>query len=510
MYNRVGAQSDFSTLDDASGSRFMATDSSPIPVERLPVRFEADDWVITLPFFHGGEARVRSVFERVARLSDSQVEQLLDQVETKFKHRHDGELVNVLDEHFGVAAELIDAQYDFSADRRRLLGSYFTMEYAIASAALFNPSIVQLPSQNGVPEGGLRFLMSLRATGEGHLSSIVFRSGVIQPNQGIQFDPPRPMIQRLRHTTDQHFLKHLFRRKLQEMEINQTAVDLVMQHLDDHFTQMELEHAIDQALENEPDVMQLEETKEGIRWLARENYQLRLPEGAHMSQVVIFPQSDNESRGIEDLRMVRFVDDDGSVTYYGTYSAYNGYRVLPQMISTTDLNHLRVHTMNGACVQNKGMALFPRRINGHYVMCSRIDGENLYIMYSDIVQFWETAELLRAPQHAWEFTQMGNCGSPMETPEGWLLLTHGVGPMRTYSIGAMLLDLNDPGKVIGHLDQPLLMPTEEEREGYVPNVVYTCGALIHDEYLYMPYAMSDSATGFAIVPLDKLLERLVS
>ncbi|MEZ6120027.1 MAG: hypothetical protein R3C28_26140 [Pirellulaceae bacterium] len=165
--------------------------------------------------------------------------------------------------------------------------------------------------------------------------------------------------------------------------------------------------------------------------------------------------------------------------------------------------------MNGACVQNKGMALFPRRVNGHYVMCSRIDGESLYIMYSDIPQFWESAELLRVPQHPWEFMQMGNCGSPLETPAGWLLLTHGVGPMRTHSIGAMLLDLNNPTKVIGHLDQPLLMPTEEERSGYVPNVVYTCGALIHGGLLYLPYATSDSATGFAVVPMDKLLERLV-
>jgi predicted GH43/DUF377 family glycosyl hydrolase len=252
----------------------------------------------------------------------------------------------------------------------------------------------------------------------------------------------------------------------------------------------------------------LEETTDGIRWLARENYQLRLPDDAHISEVVIFPQSDNESRGIEDVRMVRFEDDDGSVTYYGTYSAFNGYRVLPQLMETSDLLHIQIHTMNGACVENKGMALFPRRIDGHYVMCSRIDGENLYIMYSDIVEFWETAELLETPKHPWEFVQMGNCGAPLETPEGWLLLTHGVGPMRSYSIGAMLLDLHDPLKVIGHLDEPLIMPREDEREGYTPNVVYTCGAMIHNQHLYIPYAMSDTSTGFAMVRLDSLLERL--
>ena len=252
----------------------------------------------------------------------------------------------------------------------------------------------------------------------------------------------------------------------------------------------------------------LAETAESMHWLARENYQLSLPDDADISEIVIFPQSENESMGIEDLRLVPFIDDDGSVTYYGTYTAYNGYRVLPQLMETTDFHTFRMHTLNGACVQNKGMAMFPRRINGHYCMCSRIDGENLYIMYSDIAAFWETAELLKAPQHPWEFMQIGNCGSPLETPAGWLLLTHGVGPMRRYCIGAMLLDRNDPLKVIGHLDEPLIMPTEEEREGYVPNVVYTCGALVHGDCLYMPYAMSDSATGFAIVELKSLLERL--
>ncbi|MEZ6120028.1 MAG: hypothetical protein R3C28_26145 [Pirellulaceae bacterium] len=237
----------------------------------------------------------------------------------------------VLDEHYARAAALIgNESHRLTLERRRLIASYFTMEYAIASAALFNPSIVQHPNQNRVPAGGLRFLMSLRATGEGHLSSIVFRTGVIQPDQTIQFDSPKPVRQRLRHTLDQVYVKRLFRRKLREMAINQQAVDLVMQFLPDAFSMVDLEHAIDKALQNKPDLLQQEETQEGIRWLAMENYQLLLPEGTDMSQVVIFPHSDNERRGIEDLRMVRFVDQDGSVTYYGTYSAYDGYRVLPR------------------------------------------------------------------------------------------------------------------------------------------------------------------------------------
>ncbi len=481
---------------------------SPVPVERLPVRFESHSkWVIALPFFHGGAARVASVFSRVNKLSESAVEELLCNVLERFANRHVS-TDKILDEHFNHAAKMISFKGEVSEARRRLLGSYFTMEYAVASAALFNPSIAPHPNQEGVPEGGLRFVMSFRATGEGHVSSIVFCTGMIDADQCVTFNPPGPSMRRARLSPDQFYHKSLFRRKLREMAINQQAVDLVMEPLPDRFTITQLEQAIAQALRRKPDIVQKEETTEGIRWLARENYRLRLPEDAHISQVVIFPQSDNEGRGIEDLRMVRFTDDDGSVTYFGTYSAYNGYRALPQLMETCEFLDIQVYTLNGACAQNKGMALFPRRINGHYCMCSRVDGVNLHIMYSDIPQFWETASLLRVPEHPWEFMQIGNCGSPIETDAGWLLLTHGVGPMRTYSIGAMLLDLKNPLKVIGHLDQPLLMPNEEEREGYVPNVVYTCGALVHGDYLYLPYAMSDSSTGFALVELKPLLERL--
>lgn len=482
--------------------------TSDLELQRLPIRFEAvEEWVIILPFLHGGESRVHSVFQRVAALPDKAVESLMQAVLAKFSHRH-ADVESWLDEHYEMAAKMIGARDPISISRRRLLGSYFTMEYAIASAALFNPSIVPHPNQNGVPKGGLRFIMSLRATGEGHLSSIVFRTGVIKPDRTVQFDPASPIVQRVPLSPNQAYHKPIFRRKLRDMAIDQRAVELVLGGLQDRFTMNELEHAIAEARQKIPELMRLEETVEGIRWLARENYQLHLADDADISQMVIFPQSDNENRGIEDLRMVRFVDDDGSVRYYGTYTAYNGFRVLPQLMETTEFHHVRIHTLNGACVQNKGMALFPRRIDGHYVMCSRIDGVNLHIMYSDIPQFWETAELLRVPKNPWEFMQIGNCGSPIETSAGWLLLTHGVGPMRTYSIGAMLLDIDNPLKVIGHLEQPLLMPNEDERDGYTPNVVYTCGVLVHGDYLYMPYAMSDSATGFAIVALNPLLERL--
>jgi predicted GH43/DUF377 family glycosyl hydrolase len=479
-------------------------------VTRLPIKFTADDrWVVTRPFFPGGEARVRRVCDRVVALSDRQVEQVLAQVRRNFYPRHH-RMDLELQEHFNQANDLVPDLSDISETRKLLIGAYFTMEYAFASAALFNPSIVPHPDQSGVGRDSLRFIMSLRATGEGHVSSIVFRTGVIGPDHSVDFSPAPEHRHRMRISPDRRYEKSLFCRKLRAMVVDEQAMTIVMDRIPESFTFVELEHAIEQTHQDQPDMHWLGETTDSMTWLARENYQLSLPAEADISEMVVFPQSDNESMGIEDLRLVRFVEDDGSATFYGTYSAYNGTHVLPQLMQTNDFHQLQMHTLNGACVQNKGLALFPRRIGGHYMICSRLDGENLFLMSSDIVEFWETAELLQVPKHPWEFMQIGNCGSPIETSEGWLMLTHGVGPMRSYCIGAMLLDLDDPLKVIGHLDQPLIVPTAEEREGYVPNVVYTCGALIHQQCLFVPYAMSDTATGFAVVPLEKLLNELLA
>jgi predicted GH43/DUF377 family glycosyl hydrolase len=483
--------------------------SQTFKVERLQVRFKGDESrVITRPFFPGGETRIGAIIDRVISLSDPQVEETLARVFRDFQSRHK-DIRAVFEDHCERAAKLTGRLNGIPQARRLLIGAYFTMEYSVQSAALFNPSIVPHLDQSRLPEGSVRFVMSLRATGEGHISSIVFRTGIIHADQTLEFDPPGRFSRPARLWPDREYEKRIFGKKLDEIGLARDPVDCVMHRLPDHFTFEQLEHAVTEANAAEPEKFQSEETTDGILWLARSNYHLELPQDAAASEIVIFPQSENESRGIEDLRMVRFTDDDGSVTYFGTYTAYNGYRVLSQLIETSDFNRLAIHTLNGARAQNKGMALFPRRIDGHYVMCSRIDGENLYIMYSDFIHFWETAELLETPRNPWEFVQIGNCGSPLETPEGWLLLTHGVGPMRRYCIGAMLLDLDDPLKVIGSLDKPLIAPTEAEREGYVPNVVYSCGAMIHGQYLYIPYAMSDMVTGMAYVPLAQLLDRLV-
>ncbi len=481
----------------------------PLTVKRLPVSFESDKRrVITRFFDAGGPKRIQNIVERVAHLTDAEVSKLLEAVFQRFRTRH-GNIASIFDQHFRNAMAAIGASASLDTNRRLLIGSYFTMEYSIESAALFNPSIVPHIDQRDLPDGAVRFIMSLRATGEGHVSSIVFRSGVIYSDHEVQMDPVSRLSHPISIVPDKKYDKELFRRKLKDMGVPLGAIDLVLNRLKSSFTMAQLEQALSAAQQAEPRKLQSVDIIQGIRWLARSNYQLELSPGGDASELVIFPQTSNESRGIEDLRLVRFIDDDGSATYYGTCTAFDGYRILPEIVETTDFLKIGVHTLNGAKVQNKGMALFPRRVDGHYVMCSRNDGENLYLMYSDIIHFWESAELLQVPKNPWEFVQIGNCGSPLETSEGWLLLTHGVGPMRTYCIGAMLLDLDDPSKVIGMLDEPLIAPTEKERDGYVPNVVYTCGALIHNEHLFIPFAISDSATRFGLVSMDRLLDRLI-
>ncbi len=485
-------------------------DRAPIDVTRHPHRFEANDQRVIARFFQvGGEQRIRNVLERVAGLTDPQVETLYAQVRADFEPRH-RRIAAAFERHFGYIQQRVPDLIpgDLSPTRRLLIGSYFTMEYAIESAALFNPSIVPHPDQSDAPPGGCNFIMSLRATGEGHVSSIVFRTGSVSASGDIAFDPPTRFVAKMRVDPDRRFDKHLFFLKLIEMAAYTDAARMVLDDLPDSFSYAELDHKVAEVRERPGSPRPFDETANNMRWLARSNYTLRIPEDATPDEIVIFPTSENESRGIEDVRLTRFTDDDGSVKYYGTYTAYNGFRILPQLFETTDFHTVSIHTLNGKYVQNKGMGLFPRKINGFYHMISRLDGENMFLMTSDNVHFWNDCQKLVGPMYPWEFVQIGNCGPPIETDAGWLLLTHGVGPVRQYCIGACLLDLNDPSKVIGHLDQPLLVPQEDERDGYVPNVVYTCGAMTWAGKLVLPYAVSDSASTIATVDLDALLDHL--
>jgi len=479
-----------------------------LAVTRLPIRISHDERrVITRLFTFEDSEQLQTIVRRVARLDAQMVDDTLNLVLSKFEGRH----LNLQDafmQHFEQVCALTGLQDELSDKQRLLMGSYFTMEYALESTALFNPSIVPHPVQDGTADGELRFVMSLRATGEGHVSSVVFRTGSIDAGGNFRLDAPSRFPRATRLAPDQVYHKQLFRRSLSEMSVRMSSVDRVLDPMPERFSFAELQHRI-QYFQQNPRMNHLDQdTVQAILWLARSNYQLRLSEDADISEALIFPRSESEAHGIEDLRLVRFVDDDGEATYYGTYTAFSGFRILPMLLETKDFRRIGVHTLNGDTARNKGLALFPRRINGHYCMCGRIDGQNLYIMYSDMVHFWESATPLARPKYPWELMIIGNCGSPIETEEGWLLITHGVGPMRRYCISAMLLDLENPSRVIGRLPCPILAPTDEEREGYVPNVVYSCGAIAHNGHLFLPFSMADRTSTIATIPMDALLDAL--
>ena len=472
---------------------------------RHPIRLCPDAArVLIRPFVSSNPRKNANIVARVMALAEEEVERLLAGVLDSFSERH-VEIEQVLEAHYGRVAHLLPDADGLSEARRLLLGAYFTQEYALESAALFNPSIVLHPDQAGLGEGDVRFIMSLRAVGEGHISSIVFRSGTISGESEVAFDAPSPYVVAPEINPDPSYDKCVFYKKLREMGVSREGAHAALAPLGEHFTLGDLDAQLDRLRRYDGLTAEQEATLESIRWLAESNYELMFEPQRDLSERVIFPYSPSESNGIEDARFVRFEDASGEVVYYATYTAYDGKRILPQMIETRDFVRFQVHTLNGRGAENKGMALFPRKIRGRYAMISRQDNENLFLMYSDDVYFWREKTELQQPESPWEFVQIGNCGSPIETEAGWLLLTHGVGPMRRYSIGALLLDLDDPSRVIGRLEEPLLTPNEDEREGYVPNVVYTCGALLHGRTLVLTYAMSDSATGVATVDVDELL-----
>ena len=469
--------------------------------------------VLFRPFYPGGAPRARSVIARVMTLSDEQVEAELTGVLEEFGGRH-RDLVKFFARRFREVGHLRLTDAPLTPERELLIGAYFTNEYSLEAAALFNPSMVWHPDQSGLGPGEKRFILSLRATGEGHISSLQFRSGVIAPGKDaphprISLDPVTPFVTTPERTLDRSFEKPLFSRKLLELGVPMSFTRAVMGRLAATFVFSELRDAVDEAFRTESMApRELQEASEAVVALAESNYEVRFEESQPLCERIIFPATPNEVRGIEDARFVEFTDDDGSRTFYGTYTAYDGRTAFPQLLETPDFLAFKSNTLNGPAVANKGLGLFPRKVHGRYACVGRQDGENIYLMFSDNPSFWYTKEILQRPTHPWEFVQLGNCGSPIETEAGWLVLSHGVGPMRKYCIGAFLLDIDDPSKVIGRLPEPLLTPAGNEREGYVPNVVYSCGGQVFDGDLVIPYALSDYASGFAVAPLDDLLETL--
>jgi predicted GH43/DUF377 family glycosyl hydrolase len=461
--------------------------------------------VVIRPFEVTNESRIERIIARVASLPEPEVEGLLESVMREFRARHQ-RTREFFQHRYEQVRKYLLTDGPISESRRLLIGAYFTQEYALESAALFNPSMVWHPDQEGLPEGSRRFILSLRATGEGHISSITFRSGVIDAENRIRIDEPTRFVTAPELVPNALYEKTLFHQKLFELGINGPMTDQVMAALSEQFTLDELERTLHNVLRhNRARQRELEPVARTMVLLAKANYEVRFGPDLNVSERIIFPSSPTETNGIEDARFVRFLHDDGRVSYYATYTAYDGRVTLPQMLETEDFLHFKISTLNGPEVRNKGFALFPRMVNGQYAMLSRQDNENIYLMYSDQPHFWYTKELIARPTYPWEFIQLGNCGSPIEIEAGWLVLTHGVGPMRKYALGAFLLDRDDPARVIGRLETPLLEPDANEREGYVPNVVYSCGAVVHGSDLVIPYAMSDYASTFATVPLDEVL-----
>jgi predicted GH43/DUF377 family glycosyl hydrolase len=461
--------------------------------------------VLVRPFRLTSEQRTTNLCARVMSLTEEEVRKLLADVMVEFAERHQ-QTRDLLKSRFEQVKGHLLTNQKLSEDRKLLIGAYFTHEYSLEAAALFNPSIVPHPDQTNLPEGALRFIVSLRATGEGHISSVTFRTGVVDAAREIAINTPTRFLTEPKQVPSASYEKALFERKLYELGLTGAFSRRVLEQLPPTFTLTDLRKKLDSTLKQVRSIDPEGETvSRAILLLAQSNYEVQFAPDSRVSERVIFPTSPSQSNGIEDARFVLFQNEDGTRVYYATYTAYDGKMILPQFLETPDFLHFRFITLNGPAVQNKGMALFPRKINGHYAMLSRQDNENIYVMFSENIHFWYSPELVLKPTFPWEFVQLGNCGSPIETEAGWLVLSHGVGPMRKYCLGAFLLDKNDPTQVVGRLREPLLKPTEDEREGYVPNVVYTCGALMHGKDLVLPYAMSDYATNFAILSIDEIL-----
>jgi len=390
--------------------------------------------------------RANHIVDRVLALDSEAIASQLADVLDNFLGRHR----NLL-ERFEARAEEMEEAFaahgSFSKSQRQLIGAYFLSEYSFEASALFNPSIVSHPDQSGAPKDGLRFILSLRAIGEGHVSSLTFRAGTIAADGSLAIDP--------------------------------TARLASIPRICNRLSGSEGDH-VELSFEPEGD----------------------------LSERVIFPVTESQSNGIEDARFVEFSDDDSRTTYYATFTAYSGRAIRSELIETSDFMSFRLRPLAGAAARNKGMALFPRKIGGKYAMIARQDNENLYLIYSDDLYSWDGGQAILRPEFPWEFVQIGNCGSPIELDEGWLLLTHGVGPVRKYSIGAALLDKNEPSKVLARSREPLLRPEPSEREGYVPNVVYTCGAMRHNDQIILPYAVSDTFSNFATIKISALMRTM--
>lgn len=482
-----------------------------IKVQRKSLKFTPDAKRVVTRFFNNGEERTRQLILRILDFSEEKVAEELAKTLEEFKGRHRN-LSKIFKFHCSNFEELINhmgiSYDDLTENQRMLIGSYSTMEYSLESAALFNPSMIEDLDQTFLKEGEKRVIISFRATGEGHLSSIVFRRGILDKQNKLHVLRVKNHIDLPEIGLKMYYDKQRFVKKMHEIKIPDSYISEIMDPLPSRFEYYDLKGAVEGLLDDEhiDDAKKLALNE--MTWLVDSYYDLQFNEQSDISERVIFPNSPAESRGIEDARFVRFTEDNGEETIYATYTAYNGHTIIPKLLSTTDFLNFRIMPLHGNGAQNKNFALFPRKIKGKYAMLARVDGYNNYVIFSDRITLWNDPIKIQEPKFPWDLTQIGNCGSPIYTDAGWLILTHGVGPMRRYCIGVSLLDLEDPTKVIGRLREPLISPSKEEREGYVPNVVYSCGGIIHNDSLIIPYAVSDYSSSYATVELAPLLKEL--
>lgn len=481
-----------------------------LPIERKPLKVYPDAKRVIARFFFNGDERGKEIINRVIALSDDQVFHIISPLLQEYSKRHRN-ITKLLQRHCKKLKYLFDTMgidYDnIQPYRQLLIGSYFTHEYSIESAAFFNPSIIEDPDQTELEEGERRLIISFRAVGEGHISSIVFRRALIDRNNNISVIPSGNYIDEAEIIRNATYNKKLFLEKALVSRVNVNTLKELDARLEENFDYSTLRKIILESQRIDPDPLKDVEL-EKVLWLSDSYYEILFSMDTDISDRVIYPISEFERKGIEDARFIKFIEDDGQITYYATYTAYDGLMIMPKLLKTKDFYDFKVGPLFGAGAQNKNLALFPRKINGKYAMLSRIDGCNNYIMYSGKINVWENPIKLQQPKYSWEFVQIGNCGSPIETEEGWLVITHAVGPMRRYCLGACLLKLDDPSIEIGRLEEPLLIPNTDEREGYVPNVVYSCGSIINNGKLIIPYGLSDYSSSFATVDLKALLNRL--
>jgi beta-1,2-mannobiose phosphorylase / 1,2-beta-oligomannan phosphorylase len=483
-----------------------------LTINRKSLKFNPDSSRVIARFLYTGEERALNTIRSVLNMNRPSASQALNSILRDYSWRHRN-ISKVFERHYNKIShllKLLDIDPDsLDISQKTLIGSYFTMEYSIEAAAFFNPSIVEHPDQSELRWDELRVILSFRATGEGHISSIVFRTGILDKNNNLTLEPVGKMLEEAQHIRKHIYDKASFKKKLDEMAIHSLIPsELILDKLDDKFSYGELRDCIKEARNSIHLAADKEILFNQIIWLASSHYELDFSLDTNISERVIFPVSINERNGIEDARFVKFTEENGETIYYATYTAYDGITILPKLLETRDFYHFKVLPLHGEIAKNKGMALFPRKVNGKFAMLCRLDGFNNYIAYSDNINIWREAKLLQQPKYPWEYIQIGNGGSPIETAEGWLVITHSVGPMREYTLGASLFDLENPEREIGRLNSPLLVPNAEEREGYVPNVVYSCGSMIHNDELIIPYAMSDYASTYATVSLHELLDEL--